>query len=462
MGGKEGGEVVYVDSAHDVTSGPSSRGSSRNSRSISTRENTKSYHSPVVWVASTNNLSTAESGRTHVASRSTMATSAIKLSDYEDESVYNDDGVNGGLPSSSRGGSLMEGRTALSPPPPPIPPRARSRSRSAPKEAPPAPPAAAESFPFAPANPVLPAPTPITTAASVLLSPFPPRPKSIRTGVGTGPVKLKDRQNSADEAMGVGYAVSYNSAIPPPPVRAAPPAPPKWAPPTIPGYEDDAKPLSSSGFKLDDPPRPPPSEKRETGSNNRNNRLSIFPGPSPSPTPSTQGWSSSPLSSPSTPPVPTVPTDRLEASEHGSQHKRGGSGGTAEAEEEIEEDEKRGRPFQKRQQQQTQTRARARGSSVTGQSPSPAPTLEAWLKRGMSSTRVPVRRRGTETETETGIVAGLGASPSSSLPRSASTSNLAAVRRQSYTARLREQVQQRYMLDADDGGRGEDWPIRQS
>ncbi|KAK3490609.1 uncharacterized protein B0T23DRAFT_382125 [Neurospora hispaniola] len=386
-----------------------------------------------------------------------MATSAIKLSDYEDESVYNDDGVNGGLPSSSRGGSLMEGRTALSPPPPPIPPRARSRSRSAPKEAAPAPPPAAEAFPFAPENPVLPAPTPITTtAASVLLSPFPPRPKSIRTGVGTGPVKLRDRQNSGDEAMGVGYAVSYNSAIPPPPVRAAPPAP-KWAPPTIPGYEDDAKPLSSSGFKLDDPPpsgAAAAANKGKTGSNNRNNRLSIFPGPSPSPTPSTQGWSSSPLSSPSTPPVPAVPTDRLEASEHGSQHKRGGSGGTAEEEAE-EENEQRGRPSQKRQQQ---SQTRARGSSVTGQSPSPAPTLEAWLKRGMSSTRVPVRRG---TETETGIVAGPGASPSS-LPRSASTSNLAAVRRQSYTARLREQVQQRYMLDADDGGRGEDWPIRQS
>ncbi|KAK3397413.1 hypothetical protein B0T20DRAFT_416164 [Sordaria brevicollis] len=371
----------------------------------------------------------------------------MKISDtYEDESVYND-GENGGPPPSSRGGSLMEGRTALSPPPPAIPPRARSRSRPAPGE--PAA-AAAPDFPFAGENlvasvpvPVPPAPPP---AASALLSPFPPRPKSVRLGVGTGPVK---RQSSADGLDGVGCAVSYDylpvPSVPPPPaptrsppsVRSAvgiPPAP-KWAPPTIPGYGDDAKPLrsnpssdsglssgSGSGAGKDKPQR----------KSARNTRLSIFPGPSPSPTPSTQGWSSSPLSSPaaSTPPIP-------------GRHRRDQSGGTAETEE-------RGRPAQKRQSTLTQV---ANGGQT--QSPSPAPTLEAWLKRGMSSTRVPVR---TSTGTQMGT--GIG---TTTLPRSASTSNL---RRQSYTARLREQVREQHLLDvsADDGtgGRGEDWPIRQS
>ncbi|KAK1782921.1 hypothetical protein QBC45DRAFT_401314 [Copromyces sp. CBS 386.78] len=463
--GDGGGEVIYVGpgsagSGRDIGTsnsrggGSSSSSSSSNSRTLSTRdENVKSYPGPVICVASTanNTPSTAGSG-TRVASPSILSTSAggIKLvSDYEDESVYND-GDNGGPPPSPRGGSInMEGnRTALSPPPPAIPPRATSRSRLAPAETTAHPAFIAE-------NPVPPAPVaPAAAAAAALLSPFPPRPKSVRSGVGTGPVRPKDRQSISDEARGVGCAVSYYSPglppPPPPPVRAAPGAP-KWAPPTIPGYGDDAKPLSSSGsgFKLDNPPPPgvaAANKRKSRGA--RDTRLSIFPRPSPSPTPSTQGWSSSPLSSPSpsTPPVPD--RRRMDIMGDTIDIRSQRTGGSVVGTEEEKEERGRGRPSQKRQQTQpTKTKTQ---STNRQQTPSPAPTLEAWLKRGMSSTRVPVRT-GT-------------AGPSSlsgALPRSAPTSNL---RRQSYTARLREQAQQQHLLgaDADHGGRGEDWPIRQS
>ncbi|KAK3955499.1 hypothetical protein QBC32DRAFT_367691 [Pseudoneurospora amorphoporcata] len=424
--GDGGGEVIYVGpgsagSGHDIGTSNSRGGSSSsisNSRTPSTRdENVKSYPGSVICVASTdsNTPSTAGSG-TRVASPSILSTSAggIKLvSDYEDESVYND-GDNGGPPPSSRGARMEGNRTALSPPPPAIPPRARSRSRPAPAEttAPPA---------FIAENPVPPAPVApaaaAAAAAAALLSPFPPRLKSVRSGVDTVPVRLKDRQSISDEARGVGCAVSYYSpGLPPPPVRPALGAP-KWAPLTIPGYGDDAKPLSSSGsgFKLDNPPPPgvaAANKRKSRGA--RDTRLSIFPGPSPSLTPSTQGWSSSPLT------------------------------GT----EEEKEERGRGRPSQKRQQTQP-TKTKTQGTNRQ-QTPSPIPTLEAWLKRGMSSTRVPVRtgRAGPS-------------SLSGASPRSAPTSNL---RRQSYTARLREQAQQQHLLgaDADDGGRGEDRPIRQS